>query len=53
MLVLNHKSWCFDSELHENDRFVDVYSELWEKADRYAVNNLNEEEKAYFLDWTD
>ena len=46
VMVLNWKPW-FWSEL--NERFADLYFELYEKADEYAISNLKDEELDYFL----
>lgn len=50
VLVLNHKIWQY----HETrPAFASLYQSLWEQADRYAAENLKDDELCYFLDTTD
>lgn len=50
VLVLNWKIW----QHYENDKEVaEVYNDLWEQADMYAMENLHGDEMDYFLDTTD
>ena len=50
VLVLNHKIWQY----HETSpEFAKQYQSLWEQADRYAAENLKDDELGYFLDTTD
>lgn len=51
VLILNWKIW----EWHElgNDSLAKVYDELWGFADNYALENLQGDEKSYFLHTTD
>lgn len=51
VMVLNWKIWDY-YEMH-NDTYANVYNELWQKADEYAVNNLKGDEAAYFFKVTD
>ena len=50
VLVLNHKLWQ-----HYKDRpeVAALYNDLWEQADRYAVENLKDDELSYFFEVTD
>lgn len=50
VLVLNHKIW---QHYEERPKFAELYQSLWEEADRYAVENLKDDELGYFLDTTD
>lgn len=50
VLVLNHKIW----QHHETrPDLALLYQSLWEQADRYAMENLKDDELAYFFDTTD
>lgn len=50
VIVLNHKIFAW----YEKNRVVaKLYSELWEQADAYAMDNLKGEELGFFLDTTD
>ena len=51
VMVLNWKLWQH-YELG-NDALSDVYQELWEKADGYAMDHLKGEELNYFFRTTD
>lgn len=50
ILVLNHKIWQYHKTRPE---FATLYNSLWEQADRYAVENLKDDELSYFYDVTD
>lgn len=50
ILVLNHKIWQYHKTRPE---FATLYNSLWEQADRYAVENLKDDELRYFYDVTD
>lgn len=50
-LVLNWKSW--EHFENGNTDLSALYGELWEKADTYAYENLNEEERHYYWEKTD
>jgi len=50
VLVLNHKIWQYHETRPE---FASLYQSLWEQADRYAAENLKDDELGYFLDTTD
>ena len=50
VMVLNWKLWQWNEE---NEDFANVYQELWEQADAYAMDNLKGEELEYFLGTTD
>lgn len=50
VLVLNHKIWQYHETRPE---FAELYQSLWEQADRYATENLKDDELGYFLDTTD
>lgn len=50
VMVLNWKIW----QWYENrEEFAEVYNELWEMADSYAMENLHGEEMNYFITTTD
>lgn len=50
VMILNWKSW----EHHEeNGSLSELYTELFEKADQYAIENLKDDELTYFLQTTD
>ena len=50
VLVLNWKIW----DWYEKDEEVaKVYNDLWEKTDKYALDNLQENELNYFINTTD
>lgn len=51
VIVLNWKLWQH-YELGNNE-LSDVYQELWEKADGYAMDHLKGEELNYFFRTTD
>ena len=51
VMVLNWKLWQH-YELG-NDTLSDVYQELWDKADGYAMDRLKGEELNYFFRTTD
>ena len=50
VMALNWKIW---EHYEHNDRLAQVYSELWEKADRWACENLKGDELSYFYRTTD
>lgn len=50
VLVLNHKIW---QHYESSPALAKEYDELWRKADRYAVENLQGSELEYFYDVTD
>ena len=50
VLVLNWKIWQWYGKIEE---FAEVYNELWEMADMYAMENLHGEEMNYFITTTD
>ena len=51
VMALNWKIWeHFNAG---NEEFAEVYNELWEKADAYALDNLKGEEMTYFIRTTD
>lgn len=50
VMVLNWKMW---EHYKTHPEFVEVYNELWEKADEYACENLHGEEVDYFYRTTD
>lgn len=46
VMVLNWKIWYW----YENyDEYAELYQELWEKADEWALNNLKDDDLSYFL----
>lgn len=50
VLVLNHKIW---QHYEARPEFASLYQSLWEQADRYAMENLKDDELEYFFDTTD
>lgn len=50
VMALNWKIW---EHYESNEKVARVYSDLWEKADGYAMDNLKGEELRYFLSTTD
>lgn len=50
VIVLNWKMWDWSEK---NEQISFLYSELWETADSYALDNLKWEEKDFFLRTTD
>lgn len=50
VIVLNWKAWQY---ANKNNKYCTVYQELWEAADRYAVENLKGDELSYFFATTD
>ena len=50
VMVLN---WKIFRWYKSNDKLAMVYNELWEKADKYATENLKGEELSYFYRTTD
>ena len=50
VMVLNHKIWQW---YEKNDKFAELYNDLWKEADEYAVNNLKGKELDYFYSTTD
>ena len=51
VLVLNWQMWMW----HDlgNDDLGMLYNNLWEKADKYCMDNLKDEDLKYFLKTTD
>ena len=47
IMILNWKSWYWSGA--GNDAYTDLYIELYEQADEYAMENLAESELTYFL----
>lgn len=50
VLVLNHKIWQWHGRKPE---VAALYNSLWEQADKYAMDNLKDDELCYFLEVTD
>lgn len=50
VLVLNHKIW---QHYGRKPEVAALYNDLWEQTDRYAVDNLKDDELSYFLEVTD
>lgn len=49
-MVLNWKIW----QWYEKDEGVaQIYNDLWEKADKWALDNLKGEDLSYFIRTTD
>lgn len=50
VMVLNWNIWYWNGAgTKKAEELTEVYNELWEKADRYALDNLTGEELQYFL----
>ena len=50
VLVLNWKIWQW---YETRESYAEVYNDLWEMADGYAMENLHGEEMNYFIETTD
>lgn len=50
VMVLNWKIW---EHYESNEALAEIYSDLWTKADQYAMSHLKGEELSYFLRTTD
>lgn len=50
VMVLNWKIWQWYGKIEE---FAEIYNELWEITDMYAMENLHGEEMNYFIRITD
>ena len=50
VLILN---WKIAQHYGHNNEYAELYNELWETADGYAVDNLTGDELAYFYRITD
>jgi len=50
VMVLNWKIW---EHYETNPELAEIYNDLWEKADEYALDNLKGDELSYFLSTTD
>ena len=50
VLVLNHKIW---QHYKNRPEVAALYNDLWAQADRYAVENLKDDELSYFFEVTD
>lgn len=51
VLVLNQRSWMHHAK--KNTAFMELYSELYDKASQYAEENLKGEEYTYYFNLTD
>lgn len=51
VIQLNWKLW--DHYSKGNEKIAKLYNDLWEKADEYALDNLQGDELRYFLEQTD
>ena len=51
VMVLNHKCWAFYDK--RNDELCELYGSLYYTAADYALENLKNEELAYYLRVTD
>ena len=50
VLVLNWNIWYWNGAgTSLAEKFTELYNELWEKADQFALDNLAGEELQYFL----
>lgn len=50
VMVLNWKIW---EHYERNEKYAELYNELWTKADIYAQDNLKGDELRYFYATTD
>ena len=50
VMVLNWKIWQW---YEKNDKYAQLYNELWEKADAWCCENLKGDDLAYFYRTTD
>lgn len=50
VMVLNHKRWQW---FEVDDSLANLYNDLFEKTDEYAMENLKCEELTYYLRTTD
>lgn len=50
VMVLNWKIW---EHYETNEKYARLYNELWEDADSFAIENLEDEELSYFFRITD
>lgn len=50
VVILNWKIWSW---YEENGSIAELYNDLYEQADQYAINNLKDEELQYFLKTVD
>lgn len=50
VLVLNWKIWQY---AETNEPLARVYNELWEQTDQWCLENLKDDDKAYYLRTTD
>lgn len=46
VMVLNHKIWYW---YEKNERLGRLYNDLWQKLDTWCLDNLKDEEKAYYI----
>ena len=51
VMILNWKIWQHHEE--NNPALVDLYTELWETADHWCLDNLKGDDLSYFLSTTD
>lgn len=51
VMVLNWKLWQHYEE--GNEKYQDIYNELYEKARSYALSNLKDDELTYYYQTTD
>lgn len=50
VLVLNWKIWDWYGK---DDDYAELYNDLWQTADNYALDNLKDNELTYFLEMID
>lgn len=51
VMVLNHKIW--EHYQRGNEEFANLYDDLWEEADAWAMDNLTGDELSYFINVLD
>ena len=51
VIILNWKIW--EHYENGNEKYAELYNDLWEKADAYACENLKGDEASYFFEMTD
>lgn len=51
VIILNWKIW--EHYENGNEKYAQLYNDLWEQADGYACENLKGDEASYFFEMTD
>ena len=50
VMVLN---WKIHEHYNSNDRYAEIYNNLWQDLNSWAIENLKDEELNYFYEITD